>query len=121
MLRCDERYNPRVSSSVARTWDGAYIVAGMMRPDSPEGVKASPPFPDLPFRFIIPCGGLSAGDWHSINTTIFYRIQRGESLMDLDFTPPPPAPQPQRTGNGLLAFCALLGTVFVLGAAFSRR
>lgn len=122
MLRGNERYNPLVSSSIARPWDGAHVVTGMMKPDSPEGVKADPPLPELPFRFIIPCVGLDDGDWHVINTTIFYRLQRGESLMDLDFTPPPPRkPQPQQSGNGLLVFGGLVLATLVVGAFFSKN
>ena len=77
----------------------------MMKPDSPAGVKADPPLPELPFRFIIPCDGLGDGGWHAINAKIFYRIQRGKSLMDIDFTPPQPPPvQAETTWGGLVGF-----------------
>jgi hypothetical protein len=120
MLRGDERYNPRVTKHEAR-WDGASIITGLMKPDSPKGIKADPPLPDLPFRFTIPCSGLGDGDWHGINTTIFYRIQRGESLMDIDFTPPPALPVQTETNWGGLLLFGLLGVVAVGIASSSRN
>lgn len=120
MLRGDNRYNPRVAGMYVRAWDGANVITGVMKPDSPEGVKADPPLPDLPFRFIIPADGLTVGDWHAINTKIFYRIQRKQSLIDLDFTYRPAAPpQAAPSSNRLLTFAAICIGAIVLGGILS--
>jgi len=54
MLRGDERYNPRFTREPEYRADGGSRITGVMRPDSPEGVAANPPLPELPFRFIVP-------------------------------------------------------------------
>jgi hypothetical protein len=114
-LRGDERYNPRFTQEPEYRADGASTVTGLMRPDSPEGVAVKPTLPDLPFRIIVPANA-GAPEYIGINTEIWRRIQKGETLWNLDFAPPlqlPPPPQVvARNAGGLflgaIAFALLM-------------
>lgn len=80
MLRGDEGYNPRDVSfqSVSTDLD---ILLGVYRDDGPGSVGTTAR-PDRPFRFLIPRNA----DYGWINMEVWRRLQRGESLMDLDFS-----------------------------------
>ena len=83
LLRGDDRYNPRFTQEAEiRSFDGAIKLTGLMVPDSPEGIKAWPALPKLPFRFTVPANA----DYQTINQEVYRRIRAGESLWDLDFT-----------------------------------
>ena len=119
-LHGDVYRNPRFSSFERRVSDGANIVTGVMRADSRESVKADPPLRDVPFRLTIPAG-LSDWDFHQVNAEIWRRLRDNESLMDLDFTPLPPAnPGNSGVSGGAIALAIFLG-VAVLSAAFGSR
>jgi hypothetical protein len=86
-LRGDQRYNPRFPEPEVRPIDGASRITGVMRPDSPEGVKVEPALPEIPFRFIVPANA----DYTAINFEVWRRLQSGETLWDLNFAPLPPS------------------------------
>jgi hypothetical protein len=76
MLRGDERYNPRFTREPEYRADGGSRITGVMRPDSPEGVAANPPLPELPFRFIVP----PDANYMPINVEVWRRLQSGFEL-----------------------------------------
>ena len=86
-----------------------------MRADTPEALETYPRPLDVPFRAAIPAG-LNDFAFHGVCTDMFYKIQNGESLMGLDYTPPPV--QAQTNWGGLCLFGVCLA---VVGAAFSSR
>jgi hypothetical protein len=86
-LRGDERYNPRFPEPEIRPIDGASRITGVMRPDSPAGVKVEPPLPEIPFRFIVPANA----NYTAINFEVWRRLQSSETLWDLNFAPPLPS------------------------------
>jgi hypothetical protein len=90
-LRGDDRYNARITQIDYRL-DGASIITGLMKADSPRGVEANPPLPDVPFRYTIPADATPA-DYRLINVETFRRLRDNEPLWSLDFAPPLP-PQP---------------------------
>ena len=109
-LRGDDRYNPRPAHVGCRL-DGATIITGVMRPDSPKGAEANPPLPELPFRYTIPADATHADYCWRINPETWRRLQANETLWDLDFTPQPPPSPPEsfNAGGLLLAGTLLLG------------
>jgi hypothetical protein len=85
--------------------------------DTPEALETYLRLLDVPFTAAIPAG-LNDFAFHGVCTDMFYKIQNGESLMDLNYTPPPPPVQAQTNWGGLF----LLGVgLAVVGAAFSSR
>jgi hypothetical protein len=113
----DKYHRPEFTKIEIRAWDGANLVEGWMRADTPEALKASPRPVDVPFSAAIPAG---LGDlaFHAVCTDMFYKIQNGESLMGLDYTPPPPPARTQPNWGGLV-----LGIVGLacIGIAASRN
>lgn len=117
-MRGDKFRRPDFTTMGTRESDGANIVTGVMRADTPEGAKVYPPLPDVPFSMIIPAG-LSDWDFHQrVNVEIWYRLQNNETLMGLDFMPPPPPPPAQTESNWGGMLLLGLGVVFV-SLAFS--
>jgi hypothetical protein len=113
----DKYHRPEFTKVGIRERDGANLLEGVMRADTPEAAKAKPRPSDVPFRIAIPAG-LSDWDFHQVNTNIFYRLQNGDSLMDLDYAPPAPV-QAEPNWGGILLL-GLLGVVAV-GTAFGSR
>jgi hypothetical protein len=108
----DRFHRVEFRSISTRPRDGANIVQGWMRADTPDAVRADPSPSDVPFRIAIPAG-LNEWDFHVVNTDIFYRLINGVSLMDLDYAPPPP--DHAETDWGGAVFVGLLGLgVFAL-------
>jgi hypothetical protein len=98
-LRGDDRYNVRIRQIDYRV-DGASIITGVMKADSPKGVEANPPLPDIPFRYTISANATPA-DYRQINIETFCRLRDNQPLWNLDFAPPMPA-LPQSNAGGLL-------------------
>jgi hypothetical protein len=111
MLRGDERYNPRFTREPEVRSDGASILTGEMRPDSPIGVAVRPRLGDIPFRLIVP----RDADYLAINAEIWHRLQNGKPLWDLDFT----SPQQTRSDSGLGLGLGLFGAVLLLAASLN--
>ena len=114
----DKFHRVEITRAEAREWDGANLVGGWMRADTPEALKAYPHPVDVPFSAAIPAG-LGDSDFHAVCTDMFYKIQNGESLIGLDYTPPPPAPDLVETNWGGILLVALGLTV--VGVALGSR
>jgi hypothetical protein len=112
----DRYHRPEFTKIEIRERDGANLVEGWMRADTPEALETYPRPLDVPFSAAIPAG-LNDFAFHGVCTDMFYKIQNGESLMGLDYTPPPPV-QAQTNWGGLCLFGVCLA---VVGAAFSSR
>ena len=81
--------------------DGAQLIEGWVRADTPKALETSPRPIDVKFSVLIPAG-LNDMDLHwNVCTPMFYKIQNGESLMGLDFTPPPPVQAETSWGGAL--------------------
>jgi hypothetical protein len=115
----DGLHRVEITSATTREWDGANVVEGVMRADTAEALKANPRPIDVPFSAVIPAG-LDALPFHAVCTDMFYKIQNGESLMNLDYSPPPQPVQAQTNWGGI-AMVGLLGLVFVGLAAAARN
>jgi hypothetical protein len=115
----DRFHRAEFTSIIRRERDGANIVEGWMRADTPDALKAEPRPMDVPFRIAIPAG-LNEWDFHQVNTNIFYRLINGESLIDLDYAPPPPQLVQSGTNWGHMLLVGVIGAV-VIGIASSSR
>jgi hypothetical protein len=106
----DKFHRVEITNAAIREWDGANLVEGWMRADTAEALKAYPRPVDVQFSAAIP-DDLDNIAFHAVCTDMFYRIQNGESLMNLDYTPPPPV---QAQTNWMpAAVLAMVGLVFV--------
>jgi hypothetical protein len=59
-------------------------------------------------------------EYHGINVEIWRRLQKGESLSDLDFAPPPSPPQTAANPDAGLLLGAIAFGVF-MALAFNSR
>ena len=114
----NECYNRMWSDKYHRV--GANLVKGWMRADTPELLTTYPWPVDVPFSAAIPAG-LSDITFHGVCTDMFCKIQNGELLLGLDYTPPPPAPVQAQTNWGGAPILGLLGLAFVGIVAGSRN
>ena len=89
-----------------------------MRADTAEALKTYPRPVDVQFQVAIPAG-LDKIAFHAVCTDMFYKIQNGESLIGLDYTPPPPVPVQAQTNWGGIAL-GLFGLALI-GIAASRN
>jgi hypothetical protein len=115
----DKYHRVEFTSIRIRERDGANLVEGWMRADTPEAAKVYPRPSDVQFSAAIPAG-LDDFSFHGVCTNMFYKIQNGESLMGLDFTPPPPpAVEAETNWAAVLLFTLVAGAV--VGMASSSR
>jgi hypothetical protein len=114
----DELHRVEITNVEIRPWDGANLVEGWMRADTPKALETYPRPVDVQFSAAIPAG-LADWDFHGVMTDMFYKIGKGESLMGLDYTPPPPPPVQVPTNWGGLAL-GIVGLVCI-GIAASRN
>jgi hypothetical protein len=91
-----------------------------MRADTAEALKTFPRPLDVPFSAVIPAG-LDNLVFHAVCTDMFYKIQKGESLMNLDYTPRPAPPVQAQTNWVPAALLGVVGLVFVGFAVGSRN
>lgn len=111
LLRGDGIRRADIQSYEVRESDGATRCRGVMRADTPEALKMSPRPADVQFDLIIPAG-LSQSEFHfNVNVPIYYRLKNDESLMGLDFTPPPVPVQAGINWGGVALF--VLGAVAI--------
>ena len=78
-----DRYHPRYTQPVMVRPDWASILVGVMKDDGPradDGVR----LPDVPFEIIVPANL----PYYGVNLEVWRRLEAGESLIGLDFTPP---------------------------------
>ena len=110
----DELHHVEITKAEIRERDGANLVEGWMRADTPEAARTYPRPLDVQFSAMIPAG-LGDFDFHAVCTDMFHKIQNGESLMGLDYTPPPPPPVQAQTNWGGALLVGLIGLgVFAL-------
>jgi hypothetical protein len=114
----DELHRVQITKVEIREWDGANLVEGWMRADTPKALETYPRPVDVQFSAAIPAG-MPYMDFHGVCTDMFYKIQNGESLVGLDYTPPPAPPVQAQANSGGLAL-GLLGLVCI-GIAASRN
>jgi hypothetical protein len=117
LLRGDGLRRPDFESFEIRESDGANIVKGVFRADTPEASKVSPRPTDVPFNLMVPAG-LSASDFHfAVNVPIYYLLRDNPSRLDVDFMPqppPPPVPVQQEVNWGGVAL--VVAGLFAAGA-----
>jgi hypothetical protein len=116
----DELHRFDVERIEIRESDGASRLAGVLRADTPDALKIQPRPQEPPFDVIIP-PGLNDMAFHGVMTDLFHRLRRGESLMGLDYTPPPPVRVQMETNWGGLALIGVLGVIAVGIVASSRN
>jgi hypothetical protein len=114
----DELHRFDVRGIAIRT-DGASRLSGILKADTPEALKAETRPAEPPFDVTIPAG-LSEMAFHGVMTNMFYKLRAGESLVGLDYTPPPVA-VPVPSGVSLGPLLALGLGIVVLGAMFGSR
>ena len=115
LLRGDGVLRADIMSYQTRQRDGAHIVAGMMRGDTPEALKMNPVPPDVPFRFAIPRGLECVIEFHfTVNAPICNLLRTNQSVMDIDVAvPPSPLPVQAATDRTGALVLALAGLAFV--------
>lgn len=114
----DKFHRVEITNAIIRERDGANLVEGWMRADTAEALKTYPRPVDVQFQVAVPAG-LDNIAFHAVCTDMFCKIQNGESLMGLDYTPPPLALVQAQTNWGGIAL-GLFGLALI-GIAASRN
>ena len=105
----DSLHRVEVKSVATRVSDGASLLAGWLRADTPEAIKANPRPVDVPFSVTLPAS-LDSWAFHGCMTVMFNRLRAGESLEGLNFASEPPAPVQTETNWGGILLLGLAGS-----------